>query len=243
MSKAPVSSDRSYPTVDYDAHARTCAPDAFWAQVKRTVHGRPVSEEQIEWIVGEIKRQLELEPKDVVLDLACGNGALSHRLLDTCASLVGVDISEYLIDVANRHFAEPPRVRFEAQGAAQYVAAVPDPERFTKVLCYGSFAYFSEADARATLQALNERFPNVRLIFIGNLPDRDRAAAFYASRDPEPGELDDPRAQIGIWRTREAFGELAATFGWDARFSTMPGGFFSVHYRYDVLLRRGGQGG
>lgn len=238
MSNATASSDRSYPTVDYDAHARTCAPDAFWAQVKRTVHGKPVSEEQIEWITGEIKRQLALGPEDIVLDLACGNGALSHRLVDVCAGLVGVDISEYLIEVANRYFAEPPRVTFAADGAAQYVETATDPQRFTKVLCYGSFAYFSEDDAHATLRLLNERFVNVQSIFIGNLPDRDRAAAFYAPRDPQPGELDDPRAQIGIWRTRDAFAQMAAASGWGAQFSTMPGGFFSVHYRYDVLLRR-----
>lgn len=242
MSNAAASSERGYPTVDYDAHARTCAPDAFWAQVKRTVHGRPVSEEQIEWIVGEIKRQLTLAPEDVVLDLACGNGALSHRLVDTCKALVGVDISEYLIEVANTHFAEAPRVTFTAAGAAQYLAAVPDPQRFTKVLCYGSFAYFSEDDAHTALRALYERFANVRSVFIGNLPDRDRAAAFYAAREPEPGELDDPRAQIGIWRTREAFAKMAADAGWHAQFSTMPGGFFSVHYRYDVLLHRSAQG-
>lgn len=242
MSNANASSDRSYPTVDYDAHARTCEPDAFWAQVKRTVHGKPVSEEQIDWIVGEITRQLALVPTDVVLDLACGNGALSHRFVDRCAALVGVDISEYLIEVANRYFAEPPRVTFAAEGAAQYVAAVTEPQRFTKVLCYGSFAYFSEEDARTTLRALGERFVNVQSIFIGNLPDRERAAAFYATREPEPGELDDPRAQIGIWRTREDFVGMAAEAGWDARFSTMPGGFFSVHYRYDVLLRRRAQG-
>lgn len=238
MSNASLPAERSYPTVDYDAHARTCEPDAFWAQVKRTVHGKPVSEEQIEWIVGEIKRQLVLAPEDVVLDLACGNGALSHRLLDACSGLVGVDISEYLIEVANRHFAVPPRVMFAADGAAQYVARAADPHRFTKVLCYGSFAYFSEDDAYSTLRVLSERFKNVQSVFIGNLPDRDRAAAFYAPREPQAGELDDPRAQIGIWRTREAFAEMAAAAGWDAHFSTMPGGFFSVHYRYDVLLRR-----
>lgn len=242
MSNVTASSDRSYPTVDYDVHARTCAPDAFWAQVKRTVHGKPVSEEQIEWIVGEIKRRLALVQGDVVLDLACGNGALSHRLVDTCAALVGVDISEYLIEVANRHFAEPPRVTFAAEGAAQYVANVADPRRFTKVLCYGSFAYFPVDDARATLKVLGERFVNVESVFIGNLPDRDRAAAFYAPRDPEPGELDDPRAQIGIWRSRDEFAEMAAAAGWDAQFSTMPDAFFSVHYRYDVLLRRAVQG-
>lgn len=242
MSNATASSDRSYPTVDYDAHARTCAPDAFWAQVKRTVHGKPVSDEQIEWIVGEIKCQLALAPEDVVLDLACGNGALSHRLLDRCAGLVGVDLSEYLIEVANHHFAAPPAVTFAADGAAQFVTAVAEPQRFTKVLCYGSFAYFSEDDAKVTLLALNERFVNVHSVFIGNLPDRDRASAFYATRDPEPGELDDPRAQIGIWRTREAFADMAAACGWDAQFSTMPHAFFSVHYRYDVLLRRSERG-
>lgn len=242
MSNATASSDRSYPTVDYDAHARTCAPDAFWAQVKRTVHGKPVSDEQIEWIVGEIKRQLALAPEDVLLDLACGNGALSHRLVDSCAALVGIDISGYLIEVANRYFADPPRVSFAADGAAQYVAAAVEPQRFTKVLCYGSFAYFSDDDARATLRTLSERFVNVQSIFIGNLPDRDKAAAFYAPRDPAPGELDDQCAQIGIWRTRDAFVEMAAAAGWDTQFSTMPGGFFSVHYRYDVLLRRSVRG-
>ncbi len=232
--------ERDYPTVDYDAHARTCAPDAFWAQVKRTVHGKPVPDEQIDLIVEEIKRQLTLTPADVVLDLACGNGALSQRLVDGCSALVGVDLSPYLIDIANRHFAQAPRVSFVADGAAQYLRAEPAPERFTKVLCYGSFAYFSEEDARATLALLNTRFVNVESVFIGNLPDRARAAAFYAPREPLPGELDDHQAQIGLWRTREAFADMAGDAGWDASFSTMPGGFFSVHYRYDVLLRRRG---
>jgi len=230
--------EREYPTVDYDAHARTCAPDAFWAQVKRTVHGKPVPDEQIDLIVEEIKRQLALVPTDVVLDLACGNGALSHRLVDGCSALVGVDISPYLIDIANRHFAQASRVSFVADGAAQYLRAASAPERFTKVLCYGSFAYFSDEDARATLALLNTRFVNVESVFIGNLPDRARAAAFYAPREPLPGELDDHQAQIGLWRTREAFAAMADEAGWDASFSTMPGAFFSVHYRYDVLLRR-----
>lgn len=240
MSNASPAAERRYPTVDYDAHARTCAPDAFWAQVKRTVRGKAVPEEQIALIVDEIKLQLSLTNDDVVLDLACGNGALSHRLADACAGLLGVDISPYLIEVANRYFAVPERVAFVADGAAEYLRAEPAPERFTKVLCYGSFAYFSSEDARATFALLNERFINVQSVFIGNLPDRDRAAAFYAPREPMPGELDDPRAQIGIWRTREAFVAMAAQAGWEATFSTMPGGFFSVHYRYDALLRRRG---
>jgi SAM-dependent methyltransferase len=237
MSTAP-SNDRSYPTVDYDTHARTCAPDAFWAQVKRTVHGQPVSEVQIALIVAQIETQLALRASDVLLDLACGNGALTHRLADSCAALFGVDISTYLIDVARKHFGEPPRVDFAADGVVQYLEGEAQPERFTKALCYGSFMYFSDDDARATLKLLNARFSGVETFFLGNLPDRDRVDGFYSTRAPAPGELDDPQALIGIWRTRDAFAAMADDAGWDTAFVQMPEGFYSTHYRYDAVLRR-----
>lgn len=227
-----------YPTVDYDIHARTCAPDAFWAQVKRTVHGKPVSEEQIALIVEQIKTQLALTPNDVLLDLACGNGALSDRLIDSCAGLFGVDISDYLIQVAHEHFSKPSRVDFAACGVVQYLEEEVDPARFTKVLCYGSFMYFSDDDARATLALVNERFNNVETFFIGNLPDRERFKAFYSQRDPAPGELDDPKALIGIWRSRETFAAMADDAGWEMVSAAMPEGFYSTHYRYDAVLRR-----
>jgi SAM-dependent methyltransferase len=227
-----------YPTVDYDQHARTCSPDDFWGQVKRTLYGKAVSDSHIEMIIHAIKRNLELQSHDVVLDLACGNGALSQRLFDSCAGLVGVDISEYLIEVANKHFAAPPRFAFVAQGAAEYLRAEPRPERFTKVLCYGSFAYFSQHDAQAVLQLLKDRFPGVDSFFIGNLPDLDRKAEFYKQREPDPRELSDPHAQIGIWRCQFEFAAMAAEAGWSVEFSAMPPAFYSVHYRYDVLLRR-----
>ncbi|TDN68009.1 class I SAM-dependent methyltransferase [Paraburkholderia sp. BL10I2N1] len=243
MSNATQTPLRDYPTVDYDEHARTCPPDDFWAQVKRTVRGKAVPDEHIDMIVHAIRRHLALQPDDVVLDLACGNGALSQRLFDACAALVGVDLSEYLIEVANAHFADAPKFTFIANGAAEYLLNEPAPERFTKVLCYGSFAYFSQQDAESALHLLHRRFAKVNSIFIGNLPDRDRAAAFYAPRTPLPGELTDPRAQIGIWRTQDEFAAMAADAGWDTEFSSMPASFFSVHYRYDVVLRRRATGG
>ncbi|HLX02299.1 MAG TPA: class I SAM-dependent methyltransferase [Trinickia sp.] len=234
----PKSAPRNYPTVDYDQHARTCPPEDFWGQVKRTVRGKAVPDEHIDMILQAIREHLAPQAGDVLLDLACGNGALSERLFDSCAGLVGVDISPYLIGVANTHFAKPPRFMFVANGAAEYLRAETEPERFTKALCYGSFAYFSEDDAKATLQLLHDKFVNVERIFIGNLPDRERAAAFYAPREPEPGELTDPFAQIGIWRTQDEFAALAAGAGWDASFAAMPPEFFAKHYRYDVVLTR-----
>lgn len=220
---------------DYEFYPRSLAPDDFWGQVRRTVNGVPVSDEQIRMIVDAIMAGLDPGASDTVLDLACGNGALSRHLYEHCAALLGVDYSEYLISVARKHFEQAPRFTYQHREAADYVSSESDPLRFTKVLCYGSFSYFPAEGAETVLSGLRRRFANVERVFIGNLPDRDLAHEFYAEGLPEDSVLDDHTEQIGTWRSRRQFSELALRCGWHATFSTMPEGFFA-RYRYDALL-------
>ncbi|HXD40325.1 MAG TPA: methyltransferase domain-containing protein [Ramlibacter sp.] len=222
---------------DHDEYAKTRALDDFWGQVRRTVHGVPVSDDQIRMIVHAICSALNLQPGDTLLDIACGNGALSRLLFGSCSGYLGVDLSEHLISVAKTNFEAVPRYRFVHQSAAEYVRAEPLPERFSKVLCYGSFSYFPAADAVEVLQTLFWKFHNVQVVYIGNLPDRDRAAEFYKAQ-PNTEELGDCYSQIGIWRTRAEFEQLATDAGWKVSFSNMPSEFYASYYRYDALLSR-----
>lgn len=233
-----MQNDKSnYQKFDYDEYARTRAPDDFWGQVKRTVQGVPVSDEQIKMIVDTIRSALDLKPDDTLLDIACGNGALSHLLFDSCSGCLGVDLSEHLISVAKANFEALPNYQFMQQGAAEYVRTEARPERFSKVLCYGSFPYFPAADAAEVLRTLFEKFSNVQNVFIGNLPDKDRAAEFY-KKQPDIEEITDCYTTIGIWRTRSEFSQLASVAGWKVKFSNMPDGFYASYYRYDALLSR-----
>jgi cyclopropane fatty-acyl-phospholipid synthase-like methyltransferase len=222
---------------DHDAYAKSRGPDDFWGQIRRTVRGVPVSNDQINLIVDKIRTQLQMKPDDSMLDLACGNGALSHRLFNSCAEFLGVDLSEYLISVAKTNFETLPNYRFIHQGVAECIRSESQPERFTKILCYGSFSYFPANDAGEVLQVLYEKFSNVKNIFIGNLPDKDLAVEFYKNQ-PDIKELEDPNSQIGIWRTRDEFMRLANDTGWHVEFSKMPAEFYASYYRYDVLLSR-----
>ena len=226
------------PKSDYKDYPKTLAPDDLWGQVRRTVNGKPVSEAQIGMIVDAIRAGLALAPEENVLDLACGNGALSRYFFDDCASLHGVDHSAYLIEVARRHFARPPRIDFALGDAAGYVLGEPHPERFHKVLCYGSFPFFSAADGVTVVRVLRERFVNLTRVYIGNLPDRDRADRFYTAGTDYAAALDDPAAAIGIWRTEADWHALAEANGWRARIHRMPAAFYAAHYRYDVILDR-----
>ena len=76
-----------------------------------------------------------------------------------------------------------------------------------------------------------------KTVFIGNLPDKDRATEFY-KKQADVEELADSCSQIGIWRTCREFELLANDAGWKAKFSTMPAGFYASYYRYDALLSR-----
>lgn len=231
-------SDKSpYPKFNHDEYARSQSPDDFWGQIRRTVQGRPVTDNQISMIVEAIKTGLKIKPDDTLLDLACGNGALSHLFFDSCAEYLGVDFSEYLISIAKKNFERLPDIVFTVQGAAEYVRRESRPERFTKGLCYGSFSYFSEPDAIEVLQQLFEKFSNIKKVFIGNLPDKGRVEKFYA-RVPDQDELSDPCSQIGIWRSRDEFARLAGNAGWNVQFLSMPSEFYAAHYRYDALLSR-----
>ena len=229
--------NETYLKFDHDAYAKSRAPDDFWGQVRRTVNGVPVSDDQIKLIIETIRIALNLKSDDALLDIACGNGALSHLLFDACAGYLGVDMSEHLISVAKANFEVLPNYQFIKQGAAEYVRSEERPARFSKVLCYGSFPYFPAADAAEVLRTLHNKFNNVQSVFIGNLPDKDRAAEFY-KRPPNTEELADCFSQIGIWRTRNEFVQLASDAGWKVEFSTMPAGFYSSYYRYDALLVR-----
>ncbi len=86
-------------------YPKTCQPHDFWSQVKRTVNGVPVGEDQVALIERAITSGLQLKQNDYLLDLCCGNGALSTRIFQRCLGGLGVDFSEYLIDVAKNNFA------------------------------------------------------------------------------------------------------------------------------------------
>jgi hypothetical protein len=214
-------------------------PDAeLWRQVKRTVHGVPVGDDQIRMIIDAIADGLALNADDHVLDLACGNGGLSRYLFDRIAGLYGCDLSESLIAVARRYFAAPPRFEFTLTDVVTCVNGVDAPQRFTKMLCYGSFSYFSPDEAVAVLDGLSRRFPRVTHAYLGNLPDKDCAERFFPPGEAQRQVLDDHRTAIGVWRTTAEMTRLAETCGWRARFHQMPAGFYAAHYRYDVVLER-----
>jgi cyclopropane fatty-acyl-phospholipid synthase-like methyltransferase len=220
----------------YDSHARQCDPNDLWTQVKRTVNGKPLPPEQITLIIDTVASLLELSAPDILLDLCCGNGALTHHWFKACAGGVGVDASPYLIGIANKRFASEPAARFVV---AEALAHIRDPAArtdFSKTVCYGSLQYFSRSRAGELLSALRNHYAYLRRVVVGNIPDRDRAERFFTEGLPDEPVLTSPSSPVGVWYTTQDFSMLAAQAGWHCRIHRMPAGFHAAHYRFDAIL-------
>jgi SAM-dependent methyltransferase len=222
----------------YDEHAKRCAPTDLLGQVRRTVGGEPVDERQIDFIVASVLRNLEIEERDVLLDLCCGNGLITNQIFKACSGGVGVDLGSYLIGIAKANFERLPERAYVVDDVEHFAATAVAPGRFTKALCYGSFMYISDSAAVKVLRDLHDRFENVTRVLLGNLPDKARLRDYFADDTYVEGIENDHEATTGRWRAESEICNLAWASGWDAAISRMPKGFFAAHYRFDVILTR-----
>jgi SAM-dependent methyltransferase len=222
---------------DYQEYPKTLSRDDFWGQSRRTIMGRRISEAEVAELIAHIRDVLELGPGDVLLDLGCGNGALSSGLFDGCAGYTGVDLSAYLVEIAKEYFERPPAYVFLHGDVADFAESVERPESFTKILCFAVLQYLPPDTVDAVIRAVSGRFPSARRLVLGNLPDRERAGRFFRDGDGE-GHLDEHQSQIGRWWSSEEIGALAKGFGWEVATSRMPGDFFNAGYRFDAILTR-----
>jgi 2-polyprenyl-3-methyl-5-hydroxy-6-metoxy-1,4-benzoquinol methylase len=69
-------------------------------QVGRVIGGVVLDDAWMAKIAARIAVQLDLKQEDNLLDVCCGNGALSRALLPYCHHMVGIDFSENLIKQA-----------------------------------------------------------------------------------------------------------------------------------------------
>ena len=220
----------------YKEHPKTCDPEDFWGQVKRTVNSNPVSQDQINMIVQAVYNGLGLSEKDFLLDLCCGNGALTTHLFSRCSGGLGVDFSEYLIHVAIKNFAKPPREDFKLQDVVEFANTYKHHKQFSKAICYGSFMFLPREAAYDLLRLLRLRFRYIRKFYIGNLPDKSVMAEFFSNHEYTPGVENNPGSPIGIWRTKKEFVQLSEETGWRATIIRMPSSFYAAHYRFDAIL-------
>ncbi len=230
----------------YTKHAEQYDTKDFLKHVWRTVDGEDIPAEQLNFITNSIRNALKLSKDDVVLDLFCGNGHLSHFFIDEIKGLHGVDGSDYLIKIANENF----RIENKSSYACSDLSLLNldgilqnsyfSQEDFTKILIFGSIQFISKPLLGDFFTFLYEKFINVKNVYMSPIPNKNHAADFFKKRniDLNTVNLDDVNSQFGCWHDPEEFVDIANNAGWKVQEIPFENRHYQSFYRFNILLSR-----
>jgi 2-polyprenyl-3-methyl-5-hydroxy-6-metoxy-1,4-benzoquinol methylase len=210
----------------------------FLRQVGKTVGGQPISAEQFGRLIQDIHNALELDSQDRVLDLCCGNGVITSAVASSCASILGVDYSAPLIDVARKHNKPANAEYFCASvldSGLKRVARGP----YTKVYMYEALQHFKESDLPILLNLLRDVTSPRAIMLLASVPDADRLWDFYDTPERQADyrkRMSENREAIGTWWKKEKISQIASEHGLDATFLAQNPILHTAHYRFDVRL-------
>lgn len=185
----------------------------------------------------DIQTQLHLVATDSLLDVCCGNGLISKSLAENCASVTGVDVSEQLIALAQKHNAAD-NVTYKL-GDALRLSSLVSPT-FDKALLYFSFQYFDTfAKGEKVIAELQKCVKKGGIIFIGDVPDYGKLSVFYPTlwqRFKYHVNVFLGRSIMGkFWKPSEIM-HICQKLGLKVQVRQQPSDFLYAHYRCDYVI-------
>jgi ubiquinone/menaquinone biosynthesis C-methylase UbiE len=91
----------------------------------------------------------QLPPHPLVLDLGCGTGVETRRLVDSGASVVGIDLSEKSLQIARSHVAEATFLLMDI------LEMCFEENHFNGVLDAGTLFHFNEGEQNQVLKTIS----------------------------------------------------------------------------------------
>jgi len=187
-----------------------------------------------EVIASHISSLLDLQPTDYLLDVCCGNGALTALLAEKVAFSTGVDLSPKQIELAKKRYPAGDWYCLAADQLWQL------SERYHKINLYFSFQYFThDAEALAVMMALKAVLKPGGRILLGDIPDLTRWAEYYhswPSRMRWMWHRLRGKDNMGRFWHQKDMARLANQAGLNIRFLAEPAHLPFAWYRFDALL-------
>lgn len=212
------------------------AADLF-RQVGRTVTGQPEPEQQIGILVRAIAERLKLNKNDVLLDLCCGNGLVTFRLSAMCRTIVGVDYSNDLVEIA-KNTNPAANIAYIRRYVEDLLPFDLPPMGITKICMNAGLQYFTVPTLNRLLFSLRRLVhADVDLLFTA-VPDASRLERFYNT--PERRAEYQRRSAvgneaIGTWWDRDHLVSIFEQAGYEASAIDEDPALLAAHYRFDVL--------
>ena len=233
-----IETERDWGRYFADAVSRV-GPKEFLAQVGYTINGQAIEPAQIELTAQAIRQGLAIGPSDIVLDLCCGNGLVTHRIAAVAQRIYGVDFSHELIEVARRHFSGV-NLAYVCRPVTELTAADLGGDRITKAYMAAALQHFTRQSVGTLMEIIRTLSGASAPIYFTDVPDVAHLFDFYNTPERR-AEYERRRAAgteaIGTWWNKKDLAELITQSGYEAIIVPQNPARFGAHYRFDLLAR------
>lgn len=139
-------------------------------------HRWPYSEEVAQSTIDDIRKKLNVDSAQRILEVGCGCGIICQKLLTDNQKAVGLDLSETLLQRANDFGVDHRRVALVAAEASRL--PIRDSS-FDRVLCYSVFQCFpSKRHAKRVLNELIRVCRPGAVILVGDIFGKAHASLY-----------------------------------------------------------------
>jgi cyclopropane fatty-acyl-phospholipid synthase-like methyltransferase len=212
-------------------------PDLYH-QVGRTVGGRANGEADLVATSEAIISTLQLSGSEAVLDLCCGNGLLTKRIAPQCRTLIGVDYSASLIDIAQRTNAGR-NITYVVSDVVAISPRVIGMAKVEAVYLASALQYFDATTTGKLLRRLRALATQDFRFVIEGIPDKAKFYDFYNTPERLRDYLTrkaEGTEHIATWWSQSTLDGLAQSHGFNCTTIAQDSNRFCAHYRFDALL-------
>ena len=225
----------------WEDYSRKKGNKNLFEQVAKTVGGKPINDEQFKAIIQDIDNHLKLNSNDILLDLCCGNGLITKEIAKLCKKVIAVDSSEFLIEQAKVHCSR--------KNLSYYILDVLKINelesllnlKFSKVLCYGSLAYFNQKDLELILNDLKDLLKKNHQILFGSVLNKEKIWNFFNTFKRKLVYifkiwLLGKEAGLGKWWKKSEIESVCEKLDYKCTFFPQNDILHTSHYRMDIRL-------
>lgn len=219
------------------------AADDLLFQVGHTEGGQAISADQFAAMVDDLRGLLELSPEDRLLDLCCGNGAITAVLAAEVSATVGLDLVEDLVAVARRQDTAGVHVRYQ-QCDLRKLSELPalEEEPFSRVLLQAALQHFTPEDFNPLMREILRRSRPDAVIVIGFIPEAGKQRFLLNTlrkRLYNRYLRIRGRDVFGHWWSRAELTQACADLGLSCSFHPVHDSLLASSHRFNMRVTRG----
>lgn len=212
-------------------------------QVGKTVSSEPIDDNQVNIIVNNIIRELQITAEDNVIDLCCGNGLLTKYIATNAGFVLGIDFSAKMIKNAN-YYNTGDNIEYLQHDVKKIneLTNIIKSKQINKVIISDALAYFSAQEFSAILESLNQMLVSNHSILLGNVLFHEKRWKFYNSFKRKLNyfikhKILGKTTVLGKWWQYNELKCIFNRFNYKMKIINQDSKLYSAHYRIDILLK------